>query len=119
MSLSANKVIVIGIKWNVKSSNQQDEILNYLNSKYKNVSTICDIFDDDSYDTVKDIAIENIENKINEELNSMFNDFQVSVDDYIDIQTVLYKQEKTQNKQLSKNKIVYSTVKQPPKYDDR
>lgn len=116
MNLVASKVVVLGITWNVFPEN--DTILNYLNSNYKNMTTFCDIFDDDSYDYIKSIAIKNIENKINDELKEKFKNTTVTIEDYIDIQPINKKQEKLNNNQIRKNKIVYSTVKKPLNYDN-
>ena len=116
MNLITDKVIVLGISWGVFPNNAT--VLNYLNTNYKNMTTFCDVFDNDSYDYIKSIAIKNIEDKINNELKEKFKDVMASVEDYIDIQPINKKQEKLNNNQIRKNKIVYSTVKKPLNYDN-
>lgn len=132
--LIADKVILIGIIWNITNTAKKDdpaEAIDYLNSNYKNISVSCDVLDSDGYDEVKSMAIELATKKINAQLkkDETYQSFKLKksskaiIEDCIDIQplkcNVSEFGDSVIRRPSSGKKIVYSTVKESPKYDDR
>lgn len=126
--VKAKRIIFDGIKWKIgpKSNNIINStslaiqlIQRYLNSNYSKMETILDVFDDDSYEIICDLAKQKINQKViesidNDKIKDAINYVEITFD-FSDIKMINYVFPKI-NKTVT-NKIVYSTVKQQPKYD--
>lgn len=126
--VKAKRIIFDNIKWNV-SAKPHDSLTDlsfsielvqyYLNNNCSKMETILDVFDDDSYETICDLAKQKINQKVlesidNDKIKDAMNHVKIAFD-FFDIEMINYVFPKI-NKTVT-NKIVYSTVKQQPKYD--
>lgn len=128
--VKAKRIIFDNIKWIVSTKPSDGYKANnlsfttqlvqcYLDNNYPKAETILDVFDDDSYETICDLAKQKINQKViesidNDKIKDAINHVEITFD-FSDIKMINYVFPKI-NKIVT-NKIVYSTVKQQPKYD--